>query len=384
MKSRNLYLLIPVMFVFQFLATQGLPKMERKLDRLFQKTMNKQLLKQGVFRLESKTLDFEKSWAFGQFKNGQKVVAESPFHTASLGKTFTAVVIALLVEEGKIEFDSPMHHFLPDTLTQGLHIWEGKDWTKEITLAHLLQHRSGLSDYFEDRPSIGENMLKEILHNRDKFWSPKEILDFYTAGFQALFAPGTDYHYTDTEYVLLGLIIEELEKKPLHEVFEERIFTPLGLASTSMHLRSAPRKKPVGPMTEIYFGDLEVSQMSSLSSDWAGGGLQSTTQDISTFLKALVEGRMIQKESLEAMQDWTPAGKGVYYGYGLMQWRLNELFPLLPNLTLVGHSGFTGSFMYYCPELNVYLTGTFNQSAFQKGAIKFLIDVLRHMRDTKV
>ncbi|MBD3628516.1 serine hydrolase domain-containing protein [Cyclobacterium sp.] len=383
MKRRTLYFLIPAMFLLQFLFTQSLPKLERKLDRLFQKVMKKEQLHQGVFRLDFHALGFQKSWAYGEFKNGEKVKTESPFHTASLGKSFTAVTITQLVEEGKLAFEDPMHQYLPEALTRGLHIWEGNDWTQEITVAHLLQHRSGLSDYFEDQPGIGENMLTVALENPDQFWTPQELLDFYKNGFRALFAPGTGYHYTDTEYLLPGLIIEALEQKPLQEVFRERIFSPLEMTHTSMHLRSEPLEKPATPLTKIYFGEQEVSKMKSLSSDWAGAGLQSTAKDISTFLKALFDGKLIQKESLKAMQDWTPASKGTYYGYGLMQWKLKELFPLLSDFTLIGHHGFTGSFMYYCPGLDAYLCGTFNQSEFQKGSVEFLIKVLMELKNTK-
>ena len=383
MKSQNIFLFLFAMFNFQFLFAQNILKKEKNLDSLFQKTMENELLLNALFRLESKTLEFQKSWAHGHFNDGKKVEINSPFHIASLGKTFTAVTIAKLVEEGKLSYDSPMHHYLPKKFTQGLHIWQGKEWTQEITVSHLLQHRSGLSDYFEDLTSNGENMLAVAFENPDKFWTPQEILDYYKAEFHARFPPGTDYHYTDTEYLLLGLIIEELEEKPLHKVFQERIFSPLGMVNTSMHLRSKPFEQPDTPLTEIYFGNEEVSRMKSLSSDWAGGGIQSTTMDILIFLRSLFEGKLIQKKSLEIMQEWTPASKGTYYGFGLMQWKLKELFPSLPKLTLFGHHGFTSSFMYYCPELDAYFSGTFNQSAFQKGSMEFLVKVLMELKNTK-
>ncbi|TDQ19476.1 D-alanyl-D-alanine carboxypeptidase [Algoriphagus boseongensis] len=383
MKTRTIFLLFPAIFFLQFLFAQDIHTLEEKLDKLFLETMKKENLHQGVFSLEFKALNFQKSWAYGEFASGQKVEKDSPFHSASLGKTFTAVTIAKMVEEGKLSFEDPMYRFLPDSLTQGLHVLDGKDWTREITIAHLLQHRSGLSDYFEDQPYQGENMLTIAFEEPNKFWEPIELLDFYLGRFQAQFVPGTNYHYTDTEYLLLGLIIEELEQKPLHEVFLDRIFSPLGMMNTSMHLRSEPIEKPSTPMMEIYFGDLEVSQMISLSSDWAGGGLQSTSKDILIFIKALFEGKLIQKETLEEMQHWTPASKGTYYGFGLMKWNLKELFPLLPKLTLIGHSGFTGSYMYFCPELDAYLAGTFNQSEFQKGSVEFLIKVLMEPKDTR-
>lgn len=370
------------MFSLQMLFAQVPSNMERKLDSLFEKTLTKEQLRNGVFSLDFLALDFKKSWVSGEYKNGQKVETDSPFYTASLGKTFTAVTITLLVEEGKLSFEDLMHQYLPDSFTRGLHVWNNKDWTKEITIAHLLQHTSGLSDYFEDQPLKGKNMLEVAFENPNRFWDPKALLYFYKDHFQARFEPGTDYHYTDTEYLLLGLIIEELEQKPLHEVFQERIFLPLGMNHTSMHLRSKPLEEHSTPLTEMYFGNQEVSNIQSLSSDWAGGGIVSTTNDISIFLKALMQGKLIKKKSLEAMQQWTPASKGTYYGFGLMQWKLRELFPLLPNLTLIGHSGFNASFMYYCPEMDAYLTGTFNQSEFQKGSIEFLVKVLIEIKNT--
>ncbi len=89
-----------------------------------------------------------------------------------------------------------------------------------------------------------------------------ELIQFTKQHFQATFKPGTDYHYTDTEYILLGLIIEQLEGKPLHQVFAERIFQPLNMTLSSMHLRSEPMASPNYPMAELY---AEVYKISGLS-----------------------------------------------------------------------------------------------------------------------
>lgn len=385
MKKRiiSLTLFILTMLLLQNLFAQNLQKTERKLNRIFRKTMKKENIYNGMFQLDAKKLKYQQSWVDGTFQNGDPVQQETPFHTASLGKTFTAVATAMLVEEGKLAFDDPMHQYLPESLTAGLHVLDGKDYTKMITIGELLQHKSGLSDYFEGKPVKGDNMLTVAFEQPDKFWTPEELIAFTRERFKARAVPGTQYHYTDTEFILLGLIIEHIEQKPLHDVFRERIFEPLQLVHTSMHLRSAPLESPPTPMAELYFGTEDVSGMTSLSSDWAGGGLQSTTTDIMKFMQALFGGELLQKDTFQAMQQWTPASKGTYYGYGLMKWNLRGLFPLLPNLSIIGHSGFTGSFMYYCPELDVYITGTFNQAEFQKGAIEFLIKVLLELRYAK-
>ena len=91
MKSQNIFLFLFAMFNFQFLLVQNKLKMEKNLYSLFQKTMENELLHNTLFRLESKTLEFQKSWALGHFNDGKKVEINSPFHIASLGKTFTAL-----------------------------------------------------------------------------------------------------------------------------------------------------------------------------------------------------------------------------------------------------------------------------------------------------
>ena len=81
------------------------------------------------------------------------------------------------------------------------------------------------------------------------------------------------------------------------------------------------------------------------------------------------------------MQSWTDESYGLEYGYGLRKFQLKKLYQHLPSLTLIGHSGTSGSFMYYCPELDVYLTGTFNQTAYQKKHVDFMVSVLSQLKN---
>lgn len=332
-------------------------------------------VKNAFFRIESSDQSISQDLVYGKFTNGEKVTLNTPFYTASIGKTFTAVAIAQLVEQGKLTFDDLVIDHL-DSLVNGMLVIDGKDYISDLTLHHLLNHTSGLPDYFEDRPITGENMMQNIFKEPNRYWRPVELVEFTKANFSGHFEPGEGYHYTDTEYVLLGLIIEKVSGMPLHKYFQEKIFGPMSMQLTSMNLRSEPAGKPDFDMAEIYAGSMEISKYKSLSADWAGGAIRSTSQDLNVFLKSLLNGQLLSREILHKMQKWIPESQGTYYGYGMRKWVLNELDHTLPALTLIGHSGSTGSFMYYCPELDVYVSGTFNNTNYLQKHIVFLAEVL--------
>jgi len=348
---------------------------EQKIRKLFEKELKSKHVHNAFFAVRSDKLKLDWNWAEGTFEDGTELTANNPFHSASIGKTFTATTIVLLQEEGRLQFNDPIEKYLCAEIMDGLHIYEGADYSKQITLAHLLQHRSGLPDFFEDEPASGPSMRELMVRDTAHFWTPLELLLFAKDQMQPHFAPGQGYHYSDTDYILLGMIIEKLTGRTLHQVFEERIFRPLDMRHTSMHLRSDPLEE-TGKMAELYAGDLEISSYTSLSLDWAGGGLLTTCEDLLKFDRSLMQGQLLPENALSQMQDWTPESKGMYYGYGLRRIALKELFFTLPDVHLIGHSGSTGSFMYYCPEWDIYLTGTFNQTEYLKEHVVFLAKVM--------
>ncbi|MCR9052709.1 MAG: serine hydrolase domain-containing protein [Phaeodactylibacter xiamenensis] len=355
---------------------QRLKKAERKIEKLFQRELDKAKVHNAFLSVYAPGRGLQWTFTGGQFEDGSLVSPASPFHSASIGKTFTATLVMLLVEEGKLELDAPLSNYLPEDAYAGLHVWNGVDMTGQITIAQLLQHTSGLPDWFEDRPEQGMAFLERMLTEPNQFWTPQAILDYTRQNLKPHFPPGQGYYYTDTEYFLLGLIIERLYRQPLHEVLEAQILEPLQLTQTSMYFRSDPLDPYTGRMAELYADDMDISTFKSLSADWAGGGLLTTTDDLLQFMEALNTGKLINRSTYEAMQQWVPETRGMEYGYGLRKFRLRGLFPLLPDLTLIGHSGSTGSYMYYCPELEVYLAGTFNQTGYMKEHVVFMVKVL--------
>lgn len=379
MKKHNIIFIgiLIAFFALQAITSnaQELKSAKDSIEGIFLNTVDNSIIYSSAFLLHADDPGLHESYANGEH-NGVAVTACTPFYTASVTKTFTATAIAMLVDEGLLSFDDPMYKHLPRELVEGLHVYEGHEYSREITIDQLLTHQSGLPDYWEDAPISGSNMMGRLFEKPAYFWQPEELIAFTRENFNARFAPGTGYHYSDTEYVLLGLIIQRLSNMPLHQFFRERIFAPLEMTSSWMHLRSEAIDQSTPAMAAFYAGSDDISGLTSLSADWAGGGIVSTSGDLFRFMSGLMNGKLVSEKSLEHMQAWIPESYGTQYGYGLRQWDLESFAPELAGLTIIGHSGTSSAYMYYCPELDTYLTGSFNQIDFKKDHIKFIMEVL--------
>ena len=356
--------------------SQSQEKARQKVEKSFYKILKKENVHNGFLQIKSGDESLDWQFVGGEFQDGTSVNQANPFHAASVGKMFTAALVLRLVEQGELQLQDAVSKHLDSKILQGLHVFEGKDYSSKITIQQLLQHTSGLPDYLMDKPKNDDKtLLQSVLNKPDKFWSVEDILAFSKENLDGRFKPGEGYYYTDTEYILLGLIIEKKLEKPLHQAFLDEIFRPLDMQNTSLYSRSEPVKK-TGRIAEFYFNDTEISTYTSLSIDWAGGGIVTTTEDLMKFQQALSTGKLVSVETYQTMQAWIIESHGSYYGLGLRKYELKEFSKLLPELSLVGHSGINAAFSFYCPELDVYLTGSFNQTEQMEQAIKFLFQTL--------
>ncbi|WP_010268190.1 serine hydrolase domain-containing protein [Paenibacillus senegalensis] len=302
-----------------------------------------------------------------------------PYHTASVGKTFTSVILAMLVEKGAAKFDDPIANYLPPDLVRGLHVFKGQDYTSSIQIKHLLSNTSGIPDYFEDKPKQGKALMEEILENPSRFWTPQETIHWSKEHLSPHFPPGKKVRYTDTGYNLLGLIIEAITSKPFYEVLHDYLFTPLKMDHTYLSHYSEPAVKTDHPVANIYMDELKINveEYRSFSSFYSGGQTVSTLEDQLLFMKALVSHQIIQKETLETMKQWKRMWLGMDYGYGLMRTRL---IPFTDKYTGWGHFGASGTSMLYFPSLDVYIIGGFNQTAYRSKSMTFIFThVLRKL-----
>jgi CubicO group peptidase (beta-lactamase class C family) len=352
----------------------GQQDLKKDIALLLNAELQNENIKSGMLHVYSETRGIDMQLAESK---EDSISIQSPFYTASVTKMLTATAIGILKDQKKLKFEDSIAQYLPDSLTNNLHILDDKEYSRDITIAQLLQHNSGLPDYFTDDTIDGSpNIINQLLVDSNKIWSPQEMIKFTKEKMKPHFIPGKGYHYTDTEYVLLALIIENVSGLSLDKFFQHYIFQPLGMDGSYINLKSKPLKKQL-PIAEFYVEDIALSSFRSLSADWGGGGLVSTTQDLIRFLKAFNEDVIVKKETRYAMQNWTNESVGMQYGFGIRKVSFDEVSNTETDLQLIGHNGSTASFLWYCPQLDTYISGSLNQLVASKRTLNLVYDIFK-------
>lgn len=303
-------------------------------------------------------------------KRGVPVEQDAQFRIASITKTFVASVIIQLLEEGKLQLDQPIIDYLSplDYLNlSNIHFHNDTAYAAAITIEHLLSHRSGLADIFHDKAFP---FYLGFYLNKQKQYSPEKIVEKYyryNLQRQAHFKPGSDFYYSDMNYVLLGLLIEQIENMSLAEVIRSRILRPLNMNDTYLEFYEPARGN--GKLIHQYRKRMDMT-MTNTSFDWAGGGLVSTTLDLAKFAKALFNGSLISPSSLKKMTTMRFTGAhNNRYGLGL-----NE--STFGGDTYYGHYGFYGSYAGYCPAKETVLVYNISQAAVDFSAKDMIEEAL--------
>jgi CubicO group peptidase (beta-lactamase class C family) len=303
---------------------------------------------------------------------------DTPIYIASITKLYTATAIMRLYEKGALSLDDPMSRYLPKELVQGIHVYKGKDYSHEITIKELLSHTSGIADYYTERPKGGKNLFELFLEKPERSWTVDETIEKARSDLRPNFQPGTDASYSDTNFQLLGKVIEAVTGKPLHIVYEDFIFRPLGLKHTSLIGRSEAQLAPSAAPADIFYKDMNITKTRSNGAYWADGGIVSTAAEMIIFLKALNEGRVVSGETLKLMQNWHKLQFPLQYGYGTMYFKLPRFISMVMKVPpLWGHSGSTGSFLYYSEDLNLYMAGSINQAESKSKPFRLMLRVMK-------
>ncbi|MBN2549367.1 MAG: beta-lactamase family protein [Anaerolineales bacterium] len=309
-----------------------------------------------------RSLDFAGAAGVADPQTGAAMTADSPYFIASVTKMYTAAIILRLHEQKRVELDAPILEYLPAALIQGIHVYKGVDYSSRLKVCQLLGQTSGLADHEADRPRGGKSVLDELKAGQDREIGTAEALEIVRR-LPARFPPGAPgkAYYSNTNYRLLGDIIETVTGKPMAANFQEMICAPLGLQQTYLFDWRAPRPGPA-PAT-IYLNDSPTNVPKYLASNISDGGLVSTAAECVIFLRAFFEGQLFDQALFERMTRWNRIFFPLRYGYGLMYFKLPGFFwpGRLPEFS--GHSGSTGSFAFTCPSRSLYLAGTVNQIA---------------------
>ncbi|MFE6871096.1 serine hydrolase domain-containing protein [Kitasatospora sp. NPDC057692] len=267
----------------------------------------------------------------GDLATGARVPVDGQVRAGSNTKAFTAVVVLQLVAEGRVGLDTAVDTYLP-----GLLRGDGFDG-RQITVRQLLQHTSGLPDYM-DAPALADFTAVQY-----RYFEPRELLDGALAQ-KALFPAGTGWMYSNTNYLVAGLLIQKVTGRPFGEEVTRRVIDRIGLRHTYFpvtgdmtihepHPHGYLRTAPDAPLVDYTAMDSSMA--------WAAGAVVSTNTDLNSFYGALLTGRLLPAAQLAEMRTTVAAellGPGIRYGLGI------QSRPLPCGGLVWGHGGTAASY----------------------------------------
>lgn len=295
---------------------------------------------------------------------------DQPNYWASVGKLFTATLVAQLHEAGELDFDDPIVRYLPPTLCDGLHVFKGREFTDDIRIRHLLNQSSGLPDHFWP-------LLKRLQDNPEFMITPLEAVTWARDNLKPVAPPGRKTYYTDTNYHLLGLIIEQVTGQAFHDALAERIFQPLGMSHSYMLHRSQPLEVSTLEPAGVFLDGVRITERPGYGGlDYSGGGVVGPGPEMIRFLQALVAGELIRPDTLKRMQsDKGRLYPGIDYGYAI--WQFVPIPLIMPRrLACWGVAGASGAFLFHHPELQTYIAGSFNDARYRQKALRFMLRMI--------
>jgi CubicO group peptidase (beta-lactamase class C family) len=264
---------------------------------------------------------FEHGYGARELRSFAKIDPQTNFRLASCSKQFTAMSIMLLVHDGKLRYDDKLTDVFPDFASHG----------KAITIRNLLNHTSGLSHY-EDLMAAAEKRKGAALWTPARQIQDAEVLDLLKQETAGKFAPGTQWSYSNSGYVVLGLVVAKISGKPFREFLRERIFAPLKMSQTVAYQRGQ------NEVTHRAYGHSregntwKETDQSSTSATLGDGGIYSSLTDLAKWDEALAQHALLSEKEMQpaltpaqlisgAQPKWPdnsdrPEGTPVSYGFG--------------------------------------------------------------------
>ncbi len=349
-------------------------KIER-LQELLNDVTSRKPVQQAIVAVESGDQTFR--WVGVR---GAQVREETPFFIASIDKLYNAVLLMILYEKEELKLEDPITAYLPDTITRGLHRLNGVDYSDNITIRHLLSHSSGLPDWLEDYPRKGTSLMERIIAEGDRSFTLEEVAslvrDQLAPHFppQDLTAKRQKVRYSDINFILLIAIIEAVTGQPLHQVHKLLLYEPLNLRHTYFSGFSEPMEAASDSMP-LYANGKPLDVPLIIQSV---RGVNSTAMDTLSFLRRFARNEIFEKPETRALmlERWNrfgfPTDRAalrspswpIEYGLGIMRFQLPRLFtPFQPMPAVLGHSGSTGCWLFWCPDMDLFLAGCVNEVA---------------------
>jgi len=338
------------------------------LNEFVGNVIKKKFIQGAVFYLSSGDKSIDLISAAGNIKD------ESQYYTASINKLFISAVVLKLCSDNKLDLLEKISTFLPKEIINGLHLYKGTDYSKNLSIAHLMSHTSGLPCYLIDRQANGKKAMDELEAGIDQPWPIDRVIQ-EVKRMKTHFPPGKEgkAKYGDTNHQILGLIIENIKGKPVNIVLKN-LFQELNLTET--YVCEDVNDKNFVPI--LYKSEVRHIPLYLTSTQ---NDIISTAKDQMTFLKAFFSGYFFPKERLNELEKWNNIFFPFKYGIGIQKFHMPRIFsPFNPAPDMIGHCGSTGSVAFYVPNIGLYITGTINQQARPNIAFQTMIKIIHKLR----
>ncbi len=321
----------------------------------------------------SKGLVWAGNAGLSDIEAGKPISPEMLFGIGSITKTFVNVVILQLAEEGQLDLNATPESILGDAVN-------GIPNADKATIAQLLNHTGGIPSWEDDPLWIREGRGDAL--NPSEIWGKTQTLP-YIQGHEPLFTPGEKHSYANTNYTLLGMIIEQVTGKEAVDEIHLRILDPLGLKD--IHLEgfeevpaaqlphryhwATPEFRADAGVNSVFAEirpDLIDATGSNLSVEWTAGGMVASATDLALYGKALRDGQLLKPESMAFMMDWFQVREDRWVGHNVFK----SAYP--DGLVTIGHSGdvlgFNGS-LYWVEGEDVVVAVLGNVGAMHSGRV---------------
>jgi CubicO group peptidase (beta-lactamase class C family) len=329
-------------------------KNENKIDSIFKDYNKINLPGAVVMIIKDGEIIFEKAYGLANLVKNLPITGETNFRLASVTKQFTAMSILMLIEKGKLKFETTLKYIFPEFPSFG----------KNITIKNLLQHTSGLIDYEDLIPDSATVQVKD-----------KDVLALLMKTDSTYFKPGSKHQYSNTGYAILAMIIEKIYGKPYRDFLRENIFDPLGMNNTIAFEKNINEVTNRAYGYKITNGVPEFADQSITSAVLGDGGIYSSLNDLYKWDQELYTEKLINRKYLD--ESWsngiTKTGEEFPYGYG---WRLESY----KNNKAVYHTGSTRGFrniIYRIPEKHFTIIILTNRDAGSEfGTLEFAHQII--------
>jgi len=338
-----------------------------EIERLLKSACNSKRIFGLTFAFEN-----QDSSKYGHYSHGD-FAGNNRYYIASVNKLIISSLIIRCFHEGRLKADDLLYPFLPEEFHFGLHFHRGDDYSKQITIKHLLSHTSGLPCYLSDKGPDGRIWMADLVMGIDHAATPWESL-LRASEIEAKFTPGSGKaYYSDTNFQALCMVLEKIEGKPVSNILNS-LFSELGMNDTAVIDESnldtfvLPRFREEQRNLKQFFTTTRNE-------------IVSTASDQILFLKAFFKGRIFPERIIESLTDWRSVFFPFRYGIGIQQFHAPGIMSMMmPVRNLIGHIGSTGSVAFYAPEKGIYIAGTVNQVTEPSLSVRLSLRIISKLR----